>query len=173
MPWVDSFRPKGERWMEEAANPRKLSSISLKHISPATLDVKYINGVKPQHSTFFFSGEIDFLIKKVLFHFLWVEKGDDPETAEATMEGLAFPSSPSRAAGSEEAGRRSCLSFPANARKIKAGKRVLRRREGGIGNGVKNPVREQGRFWIVSQAIFPTRNGRNPKKRPASMGLKC
>jgi hypothetical protein len=29
------------------------------------------------------------LIHKVLFHFVWVEKGNDPETAEATMEGLA------------------------------------------------------------------------------------
>jgi len=70
------------------------------------------------------------------------------------MEGLAFPSPPSRAAGSEEAGRRSCLSFPANIRKIEAGKRVLRRREGGLGNGVKNPDGEQGRFRIVSQIIF-------------------
>jgi hypothetical protein len=91
----------------------------------------------------------------VLFHFAWNEKGNDPETAEATMEGLAFPSPPSRAAGSEEAGRRSCLSFPANIRKIEAGKRVLRRREGGLGNGVKNPDGEQGRFRIVSQIIFP------------------
>jgi hypothetical protein len=90
----------------------------------------------------------------VLFHFVWNEKGNDPETAEATMEGLAFPSPPSRAAGSEEAGRRSCLSFPANIRKIEAGKRVLRRREGGLGNGVKNPDGEQGRFRIVSQIIF-------------------
>jgi len=70
------------------------------------------------------------------------------------MEGLAFPSPPSRAAGSEEAGRRSCLSFPANFRKIEAGKRVLRRREGGLGNGVKNPDGEQGRSRIASQTIF-------------------
>jgi hypothetical protein len=91
----------------------------------------------------------------VLVHFAWVEKGNDPETAEATMEGLAFPSPHSRAAGSEEAGRRSCLSFPANIRKIDAGKRVLSRREGGLGNGVKNPDRERGRFRIVSQRIFP------------------
>jgi hypothetical protein len=28
----------------------------------------------------------------VLFHFVRVEKGNDPEMAEATMEGLAFPS---------------------------------------------------------------------------------
>jgi hypothetical protein len=91
--------------MEKAANLEKFSSISPKRISPASLDVKYINGVKPQHSTFFSSGETDFFIKKVLFHFVWVEKGDDPETAEATMEGLAFPSPPSRAAGSEEARR--------------------------------------------------------------------
>jgi hypothetical protein len=71
------------------------------------------------------------------------------------MEGLAFPSPPSRAAGSEEAGRRSCLSFPANVRKIKAGKRVLSRRERGLGNGVKNPDRERGCLRIVSQTIFP------------------
>ena len=95
------------------------------------------------------------LIFKVLFHFVWVEKRNDPETAEATMEGLAFPGPPSRAAGSEEAGRRSCLSFPANIRKIKAGKRVLRRREGGLGNGAKNPDGERGRFRIVSQTISP------------------
>jgi hypothetical protein len=93
---------------------------------------------------------------KVLFHFVWVEKGNDPETAEATMEGLAFPSPPSRAAGSEVAGRRSCLSFPANIRKIEAGKRVLHRREGGLGNGVKNPDGERGRLRIVSDTIFPT-----------------
>jgi hypothetical protein len=68
---------------------------------------------------------------------MWVEKENDPETAEVTMEGLAFPSPHSRAAGSEEAGRRSCLRFPANVRKIEAGKRVLSRREGGFGNGVK------------------------------------
>ena len=60
------------------------------------------------------------------------------------MEGLAFLSPPARAAGSEEVGRRSCLSFPANIRKIKAGKRVLRRREGGLGNGVKNPEGKRG-----------------------------
>jgi len=72
--------------MEKAANPRKFSSISLKRISPATPDVKHLNGVKPQHSTFFSSGETDFFIKKVLFHFVWVEKGDDPETAEATID---------------------------------------------------------------------------------------
>jgi hypothetical protein len=95
--------------------------------------------------------------KGVLFHFVGVKKGSDPETAEATIEGLAFPSPHSRAAGSEEAGRRSCLSFPANVRKIKAGKRVLRRREGGLGNGVKNPDGERGRFRIVSQTIFPHR----------------
>jgi len=82
----------------------------------------------------------------VLFHFVWVEKGNDPETAEATMEGLAFPSPPSRAAGSEEAGRRSCLSFPANVRKIDAGKRVLSRREGGLGNGVNLEGEPASRF---------------------------
>jgi len=92
----------------------------------------------------------------VLFYFVRAEKGNDPETAEATMEGLAFPSLHSRAAGSEEAGRRSCLSFPANIRKIETGKRVLRRREGGLGNGVKNPDGERGCFRIVSQTIFPT-----------------
>jgi hypothetical protein len=70
------------------------------------------------------------------------------------MEGLAFPSPHSRVAGSEEAGRRSCLSFPANVRKIDAGKRVLSRREGGLGNGVKNPDGERGRLRIVSQTIF-------------------
>jgi len=90
----------------------------------------------------------------VLFHFVWVEKGNDPETAEATMKGLAFPSPPAREAGSEEAGRRSCLSFPANIRTIEAGKRVLRRREGGLGNGVKNPDGERSRLWSVSQIIF-------------------
>jgi hypothetical protein len=68
-----------------------------------------------------------------------VRIGNVPEMAKATIEGLAFSSPPSRAAGSEEAGRRSCLSFPANIRKIDAGKRVLSRREGGLGNGVKNP----------------------------------
>ena len=47
-------------------------------------------------------------------------------------------------------------------RKIEAGKRVLSRREGGLGNGVKNPDGERGRFRIVSQTIFPTRNGREP-----------
>jgi hypothetical protein len=92
---------------------------------------------------------------KVLFHFVWIEKGNDPETAEVTMEGLAFPSPPSRAAGSEVAGRRSCLSFPANIRKIEAGKRVLHRREGGLGNGVKNPDGERGRLRIASDTIFP------------------
>jgi len=92
----------------------------------------------------------------VLFYFVRAEKGNDPETAEATMEGLAFPSPHSRAAGSEEAGRRSCLSFPANIRKIETGKRVLCRREGGLGNGVKNPDGERGCFRIVSQTIFPT-----------------
>jgi len=100
----------------------------------------------------------------VLVHFVWIKKGNDPETDEATMEGLAFPSPPSRAAGSEEAGRRSCLSFPANVRKIEAGKRVLSRREGGLGNGVKNPDGEQGRLRIVSQTIFHTGNGREPNK---------
>jgi hypothetical protein len=45
---------------------------------------------------------------------------NDPETAEATMEDLVFPSPPSRAAGSEEAGRillegNPCLGFPSNA----------------------------------------------------------
>jgi len=90
----------------------------------------------------------------VLFHFVWVEKGNDPETAEATMKGLAFPSPPAREAGSEEAGRRSCLSFPANIRTIEAGKRVLRRREGGLGNGVKNPDGERSRLRSVSQIIF-------------------
>jgi hypothetical protein len=80
---------------------------------------------------------------------MWLERRNDPETAEATMEDLAFPSPHSRAAGSEEAGRRSCLSFPANVRKIKAGKRVLSRREGGLGNGVKNPDRELGRHRVV------------------------
>jgi hypothetical protein len=70
------------------------------------------------------------------------------------MEGLAFPSPPSRAAGSEEAGRRSCLGFPANVRKIEAGKRVLRRREGGLGNGVKNPDGERGCLRIVSQTVL-------------------
>jgi hypothetical protein len=98
----------------------------------------------------------------VLFHFVWVEKGNDPETAEATMEGLAFPCPPSREAGSEETGRRSCLSFPANIRKTEAGKRVLRRREGGLGNGVKNPDGERGRFQIILHTIFPIRNGREP-----------
>ena len=81
-------------------------------------------------------------------------KRNDPAPAEATMEGLAFPSPHSRAAGSEEAGRRSCLSFPANVRKIEAGKRVLSRREGGLGNGVKNPDRERSRLRIVSQTII-------------------
>jgi hypothetical protein len=100
----------------------------------ASGDVSLFIGVKPQHSTFL--GKFP---SSVLFHFVSVEKGNDPETAEATMEGLAFPNPPSRAAGSEEAGRRSCLSFPANVRKIDAGKRVLSRREGGLGNGVKNP----------------------------------
>jgi hypothetical protein len=32
--------------------------------------------------------------KMNLFHFVWVEIGEDPGTAEATMEGLAFPSRP-------------------------------------------------------------------------------
>jgi len=91
----------------------------------------------------------------VLFHRAQGETRNDPETAEATMEGLAFPSPPSRAAGSEEAGRRSCLSFPANVGKINAGKRVLSRREGGLGNGVKNPDGERDRFRIVPQTIFP------------------
>jgi hypothetical protein len=58
-------------------------------------------------------------------------------------------------------------------RKIEAGKQVLSRREGGLGNGVKNLDGERGRFRIVSQTIFPTGNGREPKKRPSSMGLKC
>ena len=48
--------------------------------------------------------------------------------------------------------------------KIEAGKRVLRRREGGLGNGVKNPDGERGRFRIVSHTIFPIRNGREPLK---------
>jgi hypothetical protein len=52
--------------MEKAAIPEEFSSISPKRISPATLDVKYINGVKPQHSTFLSSGETDFFIKKDL-----------------------------------------------------------------------------------------------------------
>ncbi|MCX6577627.1 MAG: hypothetical protein NTV82_14705, partial [Candidatus Aminicenantes bacterium] len=88
--------------------------------------------------------------------------GNDPGTAEATMEDLAFPSLPSRAAGSEVAGRRSCLSFPANVRKIEAGKRVLSRREGGLGNGVKNPDRERGRFRIVPQTILPHAKWKRP-----------
>jgi hypothetical protein len=29
--------------------------------------------------------------KMALFHFVWVEIREDPGTAEATMEGLAFP----------------------------------------------------------------------------------
>jgi len=100
----------------------------------------------------------------VLFHFVWVEKGNDPETVAATVEGLAFPIPPSREARSEVAGRRSCLSFLANIRKIDAGKRVLRRREGGLGNGVKNPDRERGCLRIISFAIFPIRNGREPTR---------
>jgi hypothetical protein len=51
-----------------------------------------------------------------LFHIVWVEIREDPGTAEATMEGLAFPSRPLRVAGPEETGRRNCLSFPANSR---------------------------------------------------------
>jgi len=70
------------------------------------------------------------------------------------MKGLAFPRPPSREAGSEEAGRRSCLSFPAAIRKSEAGKRVLRRREGGLGNGMKNPDGERSRFRIVSLNAF-------------------
>jgi hypothetical protein len=105
--------------------------------------------------------ENHFSIKEILmtlFHFERLDKGNDPETAEATMEGLAFPGPHLRVAGSEVAGRRSCLSFPVNVRKIDAGKRVLSRREGGLGNGVKNPNGEQGRFRIVSQGIFPNGN---------------
>jgi len=93
----------------------------------------------------------DFFVE--FFHFVWAESGNDPETAKATMEGLAFSSRPSRASGSEEAGRRRCLSFPAIIRKIKAGKRVLRRREGRFENGVKNPDRERGCLRIVSRRI--------------------
>ena len=57
----------------------------------------------------------------VLFYFVRAEKGNDPETAEATMEGLAFPSPHSRAAGSEEAVRtllegNPCFGFPSNGR---------------------------------------------------------
>ena len=37
------------------------------------------------------------------------------------MEGLAFPSRPSRAAGPEEAGRRSMFDVPANPRTLEAG----------------------------------------------------
>jgi hypothetical protein len=64
-------------------------------------------------------------MKMILFHFERGGKGNGPETAEANMKGLA-PSRPnSKAAGSEKAGRRRCLSFPANVRKIKTGKRGL------------------------------------------------
>jgi hypothetical protein len=64
----------------------------------------------------FNSGSISKIYDWIFFQFATAEKGNDPETGEATMEGLAFPSPHSRAAGSEEAGRRSCLSFPANVR---------------------------------------------------------
>ena len=47
--------------------------------------------------------------------------GEDPESVEATMEGLAFLSRPSRAAGPEEAGRRSMFDVPANSRNWEAG----------------------------------------------------
>ncbi len=126
----------------------------------------------------------------ILFHFVGVEKGNDPETAEATMEGLAFPSPPSRAAGSEEAGRtllegNPWQGFPSNGRfapclpskehlpmnscgdieicsgiETRAGQETPPRDHGGLGNGVKNPDGELGRLRIVSRTIFPTGNGR-------------
>jgi hypothetical protein len=49
---------------------------------------------------------------EAFFRIAWVEIREDPGTAEATMEGLAFPSRPSRAAGPEEAGRRSMSELP-------------------------------------------------------------
>jgi hypothetical protein len=39
----------------------------------------------------FNSGSISKICYLVLFRFARMEKGNDPETAEATMEGLAFP----------------------------------------------------------------------------------
>jgi hypothetical protein len=42
--------------------------------------------VREDFSVINFYARVQF-IYIVLFHFAWVEKGNDPETAEATMEG--------------------------------------------------------------------------------------
>jgi hypothetical protein len=70
-------------------------------------------------------------IKKFDFLPFYVAKneGEGPETAAAIVEGLAFANRRLRESGPEEAGRRRCLSFPANIRRMKAGKRVLSRRK--------------------------------------------
>ncbi len=84
-----------------------------------------------------------------LFHFVWVEIRNDPETAKATMEGLAFPRHVLEGSRRGRSRPAKMSERPGEPRNEEAGTRVLRRRKGRRGNGVKNPSRERGCLRII------------------------